>query len=85
MNGAHRGALMNQVAWHHRGEGWGMHRKDGGNRCPQPRTGNEISCDILVHGPSGGVFDVLMNEEEPTWGYKGPINSPANFVAPVQP
>jgi hypothetical protein len=85
MNHGHRGALMNQVAWAHRGEGWGLHRKDSGNLCPQPRTGTSISCDILVHGPSGGVYDVLIDEEVPTWGYKGPINSMSNFVAPVQP
>jgi hypothetical protein len=85
MNGTHRGQLMNQVAWYHRSEGWGLHLKPGGNNCPQPRTGTLISCDILVDGKTGGVYDVLIDEEEPTWGYKGPINTMSNFVAPVQP
>jgi hypothetical protein len=84
MNSSHRGALMNQVAWLHRDSGLGMHRKDGGNRCPQPRTGISISCDILVDR-NGIVYDVLIDEEIPTWGYKGPINSMSNFVSPVQP
>jgi hypothetical protein len=85
MSAVNRGQLMNQVAWHHRAEGWGMHLKTGGNLCPQPKTGTGISCDILVDGKTGGVYDVLLDEEEPTWGYKGPINTMANFVAPVQP
>jgi hypothetical protein len=62
-----------------------LHLKPGGNNCPQPRTGTLISCDILVDGKTGGVYDVLIDEEEPTWGYKGPINTMSNFVAPVQP
>lgn len=85
MSGANRGALMNQVAWLHRADSWGLHLKTSGNRCPQPTTGKEISCDILVHGNTGTVYDVLIDEEEPTWGVKGPINSMSNFVAPVQP
>jgi hypothetical protein len=85
MSAGQRGALLNLVAWHHRAAGWGLHLKPGGNNCPQPRTGTLVSCDILVHGPSGGVYDVLLDEEVPTWGYKGPINTSLNFVAPVQP
>lgn len=84
MSGSHRGALMNQVAWLHRDSGLGLHKKTGGNLCPQPRTGATISCDILVDR-NGNVFDVLIDEEEPTWNYKGPINTMSNFVSPVQP
>lgn len=85
MNSAQRGALMNYTAWVHRNEGWGMHLKPGGNRCPQPRTGTDISCDLLVHGPTQAVYDVLIDENYPTFLYKGPINTMSNFVAPVQP
>ncbi len=85
MSPSNRGQLMNQVAWYHRAEGWGLHLKTGGNNCPQPKTGTSVSCDILVDGKTGGVYDVLLDEEEPTWGYKGPINTMSNFVAPVQP
>jgi hypothetical protein len=84
MNGTHRGMLMNQVAWLHRGSGLGMHKKSGGNFCLQPHTGTGISCDILVDR-DGNVFDVLIDEQEPTWNYKGPINTMSNWLAPVQP
>lgn len=84
MNGTHRGQLMNQVAWLHRGSGLGMHKKSNGNFCQQPRTGTGISCDILVDR-DGNVFDVLIDEQTPTWGYKGPINTMSNWLAPVQP
>jgi hypothetical protein len=85
MSATDRGSLMNATAWTHRGDGWGMHLKLSGNRCPQPNTGTSISCDILVHGPTGAVYDVLIDEETPTFIYKGPISSMSNFVAPVQP
>jgi len=85
MSGANRGQLLNQVAWLHRAEGWGLHLKPGGNNCPQPKTGTLVSCDILTNGNTLAVYDVLIDEEEPTWNYKGQINTPANLVAPVQP
>jgi len=85
MSAGHRGSLLNATAWAHRGEGWGMHAKSGGNLCPQPNTGRSISCDLLVHGPTGAVYDVLENEENPIFFYKGTIDTMNNFVAPVQP
>jgi len=85
MSQANKGSLLNRVAWQHRGEGWGMHAKSNGNFCPQPGSGTGISCDILVDGRTGGVYDVLADETTPVWGYKGPINTMANFVPPVAP
>lgn len=86
MSASDRGSLMNLVAYLHRTEGWGLHLKPGGNRCPQPVTGVDISCDILVDG-AGEVHDVLIDEEivPDRIGSKGQINDPANFVAPVRP
>jgi hypothetical protein len=85
MSSGDRGSLMNATSWAHRADGWGMHLKTGGNRCPQPHTGTSISCDILVHRPTGSVYDVLIDEEVPTFLYRGPINTISNWVAPVQP
>ena len=57
---AQLGELLNRVAAQHRFEGWGLHKKDGGQRCPQPQ-GVSISCDLLVHGPTQNVYDVLVD------------------------
>lgn len=82
-----RGALMNLVAWLHRESGWGLHLKPVGNRCPMPVTGLDVSCDLLVDG-AGRVYDVLIDEQQvPDRGIspKGVINTPTNFVPPVEP
>jgi len=84
MSPENRGALLNRTAWHLRAEGWGLHLKTGGNRCPQPE-GVSISCDILVHGPTLSVYDVLQDENIPVYQYKGVINDIRNFVAPTPP
>lgn len=77
------GEALNEVA--RRSPGWGLHRKSTGHRCQQP-AGVEVSCDLLVHQATGGVFDVLIDADGlavPTWGYVGPINTMTNFVAPM--
>jgi hypothetical protein len=88
MSQAQLGELLNKVAWHHRGAGYGLHKKTGGHLCPQPGSSTTISCDILVHGPSQGVYDALGDAENvasPIWRYVGIINTMTNFVAPRQP
>src|SRR5688572_9224361 len=45
---------LNRVAWEHRGEGWGLLLKPGGNRCPAPQ-GVDVACDILVHAPTAQI------------------------------
>ena len=85
MSEAQLGELLNRVAAQHRFEGWGLHKKDGGQRCPQPQ-GVSISCDLLVHGPTQNVYDVLVDstgEARPMFQLVGTINSMANFVAPT--
>jgi hypothetical protein len=87
-------AILNEVAWIHRGEGFGLLRKDGGNHGPQPRTGVLCSCDWLVNSQFGVGGDVLIagpdatvNERgkaTPTWG-GGELFDSARFVAPVEP
>ena len=52
------GSILNRVAWQHRMTGWGLSRKEGGNRCPAPH-GQDVACDILVHGPTNRLYDVL--------------------------
>ena len=85
MSAAQQAALLNEVVYPHRSEGWGLEKKDGGNTCPQPTTGIRIACDILRFGNLG--MDVLNDAEGagiPTWGGFGPATG-ASFVAPVDP
>lgn len=63
MSPAQQAAVVNEVAWLHRAEGWAVLGKPGGNNCPQPRTGTPLSCDFLVYKPSLSGFDVLSDAE----------------------
>ena len=93
MSPAQVAAMLNQVAWNHRNEGWGLLRKGAGNSCPL--GGTFISCDILVHAPTIQHFDVLQDAENtarPQWNNVGPCVlsdssgcSMANFLAPIDP
>lgn len=86
-------AMLNQVAWNHRAEGWGLLRKGSGNSCPLRDT--FISCDILIHAPTIQHFDVLRDAENaaiPQWNNVGPCVlsdssgcQMANFLSPFDP
>ncbi|WP_291982018.1 hypothetical protein [Luteitalea sp.] len=52
----HLGEILNEVAYRHRDEGWGLSRKTGGQRVGSPV--GEIAEDILQL-PSGFHYDVL--------------------------
>lgn len=92
MSPEQHGEYLNRVAWEHRNEGWGLLRKDGGNRCPAPQ-GVYVACDILVYAPNPWHFDVLIDSgvsDIPAWIDKGPcVLSPTSgcemghFVLPV--
>ncbi|OHB17508.1 MAG: hypothetical protein A2734_01200 [Parcubacteria group bacterium RIFCSPHIGHO2_01_FULL_40_30] len=91
------GIILNATAWKNRADGWRLLKKQGGveNNCPQPNTGQPISCDWLVHQPSGLGLDVFTDgpglasngqringAAAPRWGNGYPET---NWVAPVQP
>jgi hypothetical protein len=80
--------LLNRVAWQHRGDGWGLLRKDGGNRCPAPQ-GVTISCDFLFNSVTRQGFDVLIaSDTDAIPGWIGPYDLSgvmSLFVAPVGP
>jgi len=87
------GEYLNRVAWEHRAEGWGLLRKDAGNRCPAPQ-GVDVACDILVYAPNPWHFDVLIASgvsDIPAWQDNGPCDPTisgcdmARFVLPVPP
>jgi hypothetical protein len=91
MSPAQHGEYLNRVAWEHRAEGWGLLRKDYGNRCPAPQ-GVEVACDILIHAPSGLHFDVIIDAlgaSIPGWQDAGPCTSPPSgcemhrFLLPI--
>lgn len=78
-------ALLNEVAWTHRAEGYGLESKSGGNTCPQPTTGKTCGCDILRTQTLG--WDCLGDAEgagTPVQADSGPAD-PARFVAPIDP
>lgn len=80
------GELVNAVAWENRADGWGLAGKSGGARTKQPHTGVEISRDLLLHQPTGRMYDVLSDvagQAKPAWNDVGPIDMP--FVKPVNP
>lgn len=75
VSGAQIGQILNAVALKHVNEGWRLMKKSSGNHCSQPITGIAISCDILLHPPSGHWVDALSDAEgdgtgvaAPTWG-----------------
>lgn len=77
--------LLNEVAWIHRAEGFGLEQKDGGNTCGCPGISVRMGCDILRTRDRG--WDVLSDAEgagEPQQADSGPAD-PARFVAPVNP
>lgn len=86
MSPAEQAALLNEVAWDHRAEGWGLLAKPTGNNCPTP-AGVRVSCDYLVFAPTGQGFDVLEDSEgagAPRWK-KGDSFDRGRWVAPVAP
>lgn len=85
MSAVELGSLLNEVAWTHRNEGWGLISKSSGANCPQPVTGTLISKDILMHYPSTHIYDCLIDSDgaaTPTWQDKGPFDV-ARFVLSV--
>lgn len=83
------GLMLNEIAWTHRAEGWGLNLKPAGNSCPQPRTGVRIAVDILHHQPTDTIWDCFRDAggtTEPTWHEAEPHGDPARvWVAPVAP
>jgi len=80
------GELLNEVAWRHRDDGWGLAAKSVGAYTAQPRTRVGISRDLLIHRPSGRMYDVLADVEGaafPAWQDQGLADLP--WVPPVAP
>jgi hypothetical protein len=73
------GKIINETAWIHRAEGWGLSGKPGGANTPQPVSGIPIARDILHHQPSNQIYDVLIAAGDggpatPAW--QGPMTAP---------
>lgn len=89
---AQAGALLDATA-SRLGNGWGLLRKTGGNRCPQPGTGIDVSCDWLVNRNTGLGCDALgSGPDNENGGHTGPSNpqwcagdpfDKGNWVAPT--
>jgi hypothetical protein len=85
------GEMLNEVAWTHRSKGWGLSRKNGGNRVPFP-GGGTIAADILHHQPTDTLWDVFNAATgegaiaTATWMQTEHHHDPDRpWVAPVQP
>jgi hypothetical protein len=82
--------MLNAIAWRNRAAGWGLSRKEGGNRCVSPLVGS-IACDILHHKPTNTLYDVFgavgdVGGTRPQFDPLGPPASPDRvWVAPVDP
>lgn len=80
-------ALINHAAWLHRGEGYGLSRKDAGTH--GTRHDGVRCCHDVVMLQSGQAWDVLTGagaESQPTWGSVGMITDPTRgWVAPIAP
>jgi hypothetical protein len=84
------GAVLNRVAWAHRGEGWGVSRKDFGTCVPSPV--GLIAEDVLHHQPTNLHWDVLAGAGvgQPLRPIQtdaiGPMTDPRRpWVAPADP
>jgi hypothetical protein len=83
-------AMLNEIAWLHRAEGWGLSKKPGGHNCPTPPPAAVlIACDILHHKPTNLLYDVFGSVEAgatPQWGSVGPPLTPdREWLAPIAP
>lgn len=63
VTGAQMGAILNEIAWLHRAEGWGLLGKSGGNNCPQPTTDIKVSCDFLVNLNTNRGWDAFSGAD----------------------
>ena len=84
-------AVLNEVAWIKRADGWGLSAKPGGNNAAQPKTGIRVAYDILQnrnYAPPDDLWDALGPSEnpKPLWGKAHPHNDPNRpWVPPVIP
>lgn len=81
-------AIVNEVAWIHREEGFGLSAKPGGNACVR-HDGARVAVDIVQHQSTGTLFDILIDAGGPaipSWGVAHPHNDPNRpWVAPIAP
>ncbi len=87
-------AIVNEVAWIHRADGFGCLRKDSGNHGQQPHTGTNCSVDWLVSntfnlgkdclGSTPNSDEGTLGAANPQWG-EGEEFDLARWIAPVTP
>jgi hypothetical protein len=78
-----RGVALNEIAWLHREDGWGLSRKAFGHFVESPV--GQIASDILHHKPSDTIWDVFTDTGV-IWAQAKHHNNPDRpWVAPVQP
>jgi len=82
---------MNDAAWEHRNEGYGVSNKDGGTHGHRAGDNEDICHDVLIW-KDGTYWDALLGAgpggpSTPTWGApSGCITDPSRYwIAPIPP
>lgn len=82
-------AILNAVAWKHRGDGWGLSAKPSGNHVWSIGHQEWVAYDILHHKPTDTLWDVATGEWEnfiPQWSQAEHHHNPERpWLAPVKP
>jgi hypothetical protein len=83
--------IVNEVAWLHRADGWGVSSKPNGANGRQPTTGKPIARDIVHYRPTNEIFDCLVaagdgGPASPAWQAVGVMTDPTRpWLAPAEP
>ncbi len=86
MTSEENASLLNETAYAHRAENWGVYAKPSGSNC-QRSDGAFISRDILCQLGSATGVDCLRDAEgiaEPVWS-EGVAIDPSNWLGPIPP
>lgn len=75
------GAIVNEIAWMHQGQGWALARKPTGAHAVQIRTGFWISRDLLIHTPTALMYDVLSRVSDGVGNAQWSSPQPRDLVA----
>ena len=88
-NAEQLGIILNNTAWAHRGQGFGLSRKDNGAKAPFPGGDPPFIAHDILMLQDGTAWDCLIGagaEAVPSQGESFVITDPAReWVAPVQP
>lgn len=87
----HLGSILNEIAWKHKDDGWGLSEKPGGKHVVAP-DGTPIAEDILHKMPENVLFDIFHGIDvglaiRPNCGgdIGPPLSADRKFKKPINP